>query len=53
MSNYPEIFKTYPAVYAVRDRYVIIVAVNEPCTMWVKVGNGIPCPFLCPPTCEV
>ena len=40
MSNYPDIFKTYPAVYAVRDRYVIIVAVNEPCTMWVKVGEN-------------
>ena len=40
MSNYPEIFKTYPAVYAVKDRYVIIVAVNEQCTMWVKVGNN-------------
>ena len=40
MNNYPEIFKTYPAVYAVRDRYVIIVAVNEPCTMWVKVGEN-------------
>lgn len=40
MSNYPELFKTYPAVYAVRDRYVIIVAVNEPCTMWAKVGEN-------------
>ncbi len=39
MSNYPELFKTYPAVYAVRDRYIIIVAVNAPCTMWAKVGE--------------
>ena len=39
MSNYPELFKTYPSVYAVRDRYIIIVAVNEPCTMWAKVGD--------------
>ena len=40
MCNYPELFKTYPSVYAVRDRYVIIVAVNEPCTMWAKVGEN-------------
>lgn len=40
MSNFPAIFKTYPAVYAVRDRYIITVAVNEPCTMWVKVGEN-------------
>jgi hypothetical protein len=39
MNNYPELFKTYPSVYAVRDRYVIIVAVNSPCTMWAKIGN--------------
>ena len=39
MSNYPELFKTYPSVYAVRDRYIIIVAVNAPCTMWAKVGD--------------
>lgn len=39
MSTYPELFKTYPSVYAVRDRYVIIVAVNAPCTMWAKVGD--------------
>lgn len=39
MFTYPEIFKTYPAVYAVRDRYIIIVAVNSPCTMWAKVGD--------------
>ena len=39
MNNIPEIFKTYPAVYAVGDRYIITVAVNEPCTMWVKIGD--------------
>lgn len=39
MNNIPEIFKTYPAVYAVGDRYIITVAVNEPCTMWAKIGS--------------
>ena len=39
MNNIPEIFKTYPAVYAVGDRYIITVAVNEPCTMWVRIGD--------------
>ena len=39
MNNIPAIFKTYPAVYAVGDRYIITVAVNEPCTMWAKVGD--------------
>ena len=39
MSKYPEVFKTYPAVYAVRDRYIIIVAVNSPCTMWAQIGD--------------
>ena len=40
MNNIPEIFKTYPAVYAVGDRYIITVAVNEPCTMWAKIGEN-------------
>ena len=39
MNNLPEIFKTYPAVYAVGDRYIITVAVNAPCTMWAKIGE--------------
>lgn len=39
MSNLPELFKTYPSVYAVSDRYIIIVAVNAPCTMWARVGE--------------
>ena len=39
MSNYPEIFMTYPSVYAVADRYIIIVPVKEHCTMWAKVGD--------------
>lgn len=39
MNNLPQIFKTYPAVYAVGDRYIITVAVNAPCTMWVKIGG--------------
>ncbi len=39
MNNLPELFKAYPAVYAVADRYVIIVAVNSPCTMWAKIGD--------------
>lgn len=39
MNNIPEIFKTYPSVYAVADKYIITVAVNEPCTMWASVGG--------------
>ncbi len=39
MKQFPEMFKTFPAVYAVGDRYIITVAVNEPCTMWVKIGD--------------
>jgi len=39
MNNLPEIFETYPSVYSVGDRYIIITAVKAPCTMWVKVGD--------------
>ena len=39
MNSIPEIFKTYPSVYAVADKYIITVAVNEPCTMWACVGE--------------
>ena len=33
----PELFKSYPSVYAVSDRYIIIVPVNMNCVMWVNV----------------
>ncbi len=39
MMQLPEIFKTFPAVYTVSDRYIITVAVNDHCTMWVKIGD--------------
>lgn len=35
----PEIFYTLPTVYAVGNNYEIIVPVNEPCLMWVGVGD--------------
>ena len=39
MSNLPELFETTPVVYAVRDRYIIIVPVKEECVMWVRIGD--------------
>lgn len=39
MLQKPEIFAALPTVYAVGSDYVIIVPVNEPCLMWVGVGN--------------
>ena len=39
MATLPEIFETAPVVYAVRDRYIIIVPVNAECVMWVRVGD--------------
>ena len=39
MSQKPEIFAALPTVYAVGSDYVITVPVNEPCLMWVGVGN--------------
>lgn len=39
MQNLPEIFETAPVVYAVRDRYVIIVPVKEETVMWVRIGD--------------
>jgi len=39
MEKLPEVFETYPAVYAVCDRYIMTVAVTVPCTMWVTVGE--------------
>ncbi|MCQ2428798.1 MAG: metallophosphoesterase [Clostridia bacterium] len=35
----PDIFVTYPTVYAVADRYRIIVPVTAESVMWVKVGE--------------
>ncbi len=40
MSPKPEIFAALPTVYAVGKNYVIVVPVNEPCLMWVGVGDG-------------
>ncbi len=37
--NKPEIFAAYPTVYAVGEKYVIMVPVKEPCVMWVRVGG--------------
>ena len=39
MQTLPEVFETAPVVYAVRDRYVIIVPVKEETLMWVKIGD--------------
>lgn len=39
MQNLPEIFETAPVVYAVRDRYVIIVPVKAECLMWIRIGD--------------
>ena len=39
MQILPEIFETAPVVYAVKDRYVIIVPVKEETVMWVRVGS--------------
>ncbi|MBP5174182.1 MAG: metallophosphoesterase [Clostridia bacterium] len=36
----PEIFKTYPSVYAVGDRYIVTVIVNRNCVMWVEVAGN-------------
>lgn len=40
MAQKPEIFAALPTVYAVADKYVIIVPVNEPCLMWVGIGEN-------------
>ncbi len=39
MAQKPTIFSTLPSVYAVDQNYVIIVPVEEPCVMWVRVGD--------------
>lgn len=39
MQEKPEIFEAYPTVYAVRERYVVIVPVNAETVMWVRVGS--------------
>lgn len=40
MAQKPEIFAALPTVYAVANKYVIIVPVNEPCLMWVGIGEN-------------
>ncbi|MCQ2427769.1 MAG: metallophosphoesterase [Clostridia bacterium] len=35
----PDLFLTYPSVYAVGERYIIMVPVKAHCVMWVKVGG--------------
>ncbi len=40
MAQKPEIFAALPTVYAVADKYIIIVPVNEPCLMWVGIGEN-------------
>lgn len=40
MAQKPEIFAALPTVYAVSDKYIIIVPVNEPCLMWVGIGEN-------------
>lgn len=40
MAQKPEIFAALPTIYAVADKYVIIVPVNEPCLMWVGIGEN-------------
>lgn len=39
MGNIPEIFESYPAVYAVGKNYIITVPVKSRCYMWAKVGD--------------
>ena len=39
MTRRPDIFADLPTVYAVGKNYIIIVPVNEPCLMWVRVGD--------------
>ncbi len=39
MSTLPELFESYPAVYAVADRYIVTVPVTHESVMWVKVGE--------------
>ena len=39
MTELPSLFATFPAVYAVKDRYIITVPVNAESVMWVKVGR--------------
>lgn len=39
MKELPGIFATYPTVYAVGRRYVILVPVEAECLMWVRVGD--------------
>lgn len=40
MAQKPEIFAALPTVYEVADKYIIIVPVNEPCLMWVGIGEN-------------
>ena len=40
MKELPMIFKTFPVVFALNNNYHIMVLVNEPCLMWVKVGSN-------------
>lgn len=40
MAQKHEIFAALPTVYAVADKYIIIVPVNEPCLMWVGIGEN-------------
>ncbi len=40
MIQKPDIFAALPTVYAVKNTYVITVPVNEPCLMWVAVGDS-------------
>lgn len=37
--SFPSVFETWPTVYAVADRYEIIVPVNKPTVMWVTVSG--------------
>lgn len=39
MGNLPEIFESYPAIYAVGKNYIITVPVKSRCYMWAKVGD--------------
>ena len=37
--SHPSVFVSWPSVYAVNGKYEIIVAVNSPTVMWVRVGE--------------
>ena len=38
--DHPEIFATWPTVYAVKNHYVIIVPVKRSTVMWVRIGEN-------------